>query len=340
MNSTRKLIPSWIGVVALVISSCAAPTAPPEPTETARPPAPTRTPVPADTVTPETVAAARPTAAGTVVPLVGLGIIGDSTQDEYAAPENDRPGVNWVEHLAQSGFPLGEWGTWGDSRRTGYEFNWARSGAVSYNALHDQAPGLLKQIEEGRVSHILLQIGINDMEPHALDIYLGNTNYGALDATVSGIVETARQIEKAAPGRLIVASMQDYVALDLVPNPQNSQVPDAAGRKRLVEAFQYVNTHLAEQILAEGIHWFDWNAAMADRLAQIRKGDTFTLDGQVVSIRERGGELDNGFVVDNYMHPSTAISGLYAQLFIEEMNQVWGLNLPMLSDAEIMARSR
>ncbi len=295
---------------------------------------PTRTPAA------DLVAEARPTQPGTAVPLVGLGILGDNTQDEYAAPENDRPAVNWVEHLALAGLPLGKWGSWDDSRRTGYAFNWARSGAVSYNTLHDQAPGLLQQIQDGRVSHVLLQIGVNDMEPMVSDIVAGKADRGALDSTVTNILETARLIDAAIPGRLIVASMQDYVALDLIPDPQGLVLTDKATRQRIIDAFHYVNEHVSEAMQKDGIHWFNWNAAMDERLAGIRQGDTFVLDGQIVNIRQRGVDLGDAFVADNYMNPGTALSGLMAQLYIEEMNRVWGLDLPPLSDAEIVARSR
>ena len=341
MNLRRHFKHLSFSVVTVVVATaCSGRLPQPTPVAATATAAPVATLAPTGTRPPDIIAQARPTQTGTVAPLIGLGIMGDSTQDEYAAPENDRPAINWVEHLERSGLPLGEWGSWDDSRRTGYEFNWARSGAVSYNTLHDQAPGLLKQLEEGRVSHVLLQIGINDMEPLVADLYLGKTNTGALDSSVSNIVETARAIEAAAPGRLIVAAMQDYVWLDLIPDPQRASVPDAAGRQRIMEAFQYVNARLAEAIQKEGIYWFDWNAVMADRLSRIRKGDTFTLDGQIVSVRQRGSDFGSAFVADNYMHPGTALSGLYAQLYIEEMNRVWGFDLPPLTDAEILARSR
>lgn len=341
MNLRRHFKHLSFSVVTVVVATgCSGRLPQPTPVAATVTSAPNATAAPTRTPAADIVAQAPSTQTGIVVPLVGLGILGDSTQDEYAAPENDRPAINWVEHLERSGLPLGEWGSWDDSRRTGYEFNWARSGAVSYNTLHDQAPGLLKQIEEGRVSHVLLQIGINDMEPLVADLYAGKTNTGALDSTVSNIVETARAIEAAAPGRLIVAAMQDYVWLDLIPDPQRRSVPDAAGRQRIVDGFQYVNARLVEAIQKEGIHWFDWNTAMADRLAAIRKGDTFTLDGQIVNIRQRGSDLGSAFVADDYMHPGTALSGLYAQLFIEELNRVWDFDLPPLTDAEIVARSR
>lgn len=290
----------------------------------------------------ETAVPATPTMAATSeTTLIGLAIIGDSTQDEYAAPENNRPAINWVEHLAAQGLPVGLWGNWGDSRRTGYEFNWARSGAVSYNARFDQAPGVIAQLESGRVSHVLIQIGINDLNNGlALDLYLGHSvNVGAIAAVADNIVETARLVNDAAPGHVIVAATQDYLGLDLLPDPENGSFSDQAGRQRVIQALAELNARVRDNLPA-GVIWFDWNAAMRARLTSIRQGDVFWLDGQAVSIRMRGNGPLNGFIQDAYMHPETALSGIYAQLFEVEMRAVWGLDLPTLTDTEIMRRSQ
>lgn len=282
------------------------------------------------------------TATATATPgavLVGLAIIGDSTQDEYAAPENARPAINWVEHLALSGLPVGQWGSWGGSRRTGYEFNWARSGAVSYNAMIDQAPGIADQLRSGRVSHVLIQIGINDLDRISQAIYLGAIDYGALDATADGVTEAARIVAEAAPGRVMLAPVQDYLALDIVPDPQHAALTDPAGLARMAQAMAYLNGRIHAQI-PPGVVWFDFNSAMASRLAQVRVGDALALDGQAVQIRQRGSGPLNSYINDPYMHPETAISGLFAQVYLGAMRSAWGLALPTLTDAEIMARAQ
>ena len=65
----------------------------------------------------------------------GFGILGDSVSDEYRADDN-RGGaygpttLNWMELLVRyRGLDSGPWGTRSAPRRTGYEYNWARSGA-------------------------------------------------------------------------------------------------------------------------------------------------------------------------------------------------------------------
>lgn len=49
---------------------------------------------PTRTLAADRVAEASATQSGTAIPLVGLGILGDSTQDEYTALENDRPAAH------------------------------------------------------------------------------------------------------------------------------------------------------------------------------------------------------------------------------------------------------
>lgn len=304
------------------------------PTVTASPTA-TRTLTPTPTLT----STFLPTITKEATALVGLAIVGDSTQDEYAAPENNRPAVNWVEHLVRSGLPVGTWGGWGEPRRNGYEFNWARSGAVSYNALVDQVPGVLSQIQSGRVSHVLMQIGINDLDRISMTVYGSAVDYGALDSTAQNITEAARQLGLAAPGRVILAPVQDYLLLDLIPEPQRTMMSDPAGVARMQQATAYLNQRVRDNLPA-GVVWLDFNAALGAKLAAHRSGDILTLAGQSVQIRVRGSGPSNGFVNDQYMHPETAISGLFAQVYLDAMHAAWGMTLPELTDSEIMSRAQ
>lgn len=312
-------------------------------------PTSTRTATPTATFTPTHTATATPTVTLTFLPtitkeataLVGLAIIGDSGQDEYAAPENNRPAINWVEHLALSGLPVGQWGYWGGSRRTGYEYNWARSGATSAQALADQYPGVLAQLQAGTVSHVLIQVGDNDLHAGlATSIYAGQpVNYGALDYIASNIAAAANGLGAVAPGRVVVAAPQDFIGLDLIPDPEHALLTDPAGLQRVVDAMAWLNAR-THSYLSANVIWFDWNAAMSARLAQVRTGDVLTLAGQNVMIRVRGSGPLNGYVDDSYMHAETALSGIFAQIYLDAMRSYWGLNLPVLTDTEIMARAQ
>lgn len=288
-----------------------------------------------------------PTNTPTYIPVIlkGLAIVGDSTQDEYQAPENNRPGYNWVEWLVRArALPVGTWGSWGGSRRTGYEFNWARSGAVAYNARYDQAPGVVQQINAGRVSHVLVQIGINDFNtdfdndgiPLAGEIYYNTVpDWQAQLSYVAGlIVQTANTLNAAAPGRVIVAGTQDYTALGLVPLPAASALTDPAGKARIVAAFAYLNSTVASGV--GGMYW-DFNAAMSAELAPRWSGtDYIVINGQAVSVKNRGSGRLNAFINDAYMHPGTSLSGLFAKLYIQQLNLRFGTDILPLTDVQIM----
>ncbi len=338
---TRSATPSRTPSTAPSATATATATFTQVPTQTGMPTATatqTATATASATSQPSSTATASATPGGA---LVGLAIIGDSTQDEYAAPENGRPAVNWVEHLALSGLPVGAWQSNPEPRRNGYAFNWSRSGATSAQALANQAPSVLTQLQAGTVSHVLIQIGINDFNGGLFaGIYAGQpVNYGGLDYIASNIAQTGNMLGAVAPGRVIVAATQDYIGLDLVPEPEHSLFGDPAGVQRVIDAAAYLNAK-TRSLLSANVIWFDWNAAMAARVAQVRAGDVLALDGQAVQIRVRGGGPLNGFVTDQYMHPETAISGLYAQVYLDEMRSVWGLTLPNLTDHDIMTRAQ
>ena len=282
---------------------------------------------------------AAPTATPTYMPVIlrGLAIVGDSTQDEYTANDN-RPGYNWVEWLARARvLPVGAWGSWGGSRRSGYEFNWARSGAVTYNARYDQAPGVVAQINAGRVSHVLVQIGLNDFASGNLAYLIySNPAYnptGTLNYSADLIIATAQMLHAAAPGRVIVAAVQDYLGLGLIPNPEAGLLADPAGAARVVAAYSYLNSRVAAGV---GAMYWDFNAAMAAELAPRRSGSAFVVDGQTVSILQRGSGRLNAFISDAYMHPGTTLSGLFAKLYINQLNARYGAGLAPLTDAQIM----
>ena len=103
-----------------------------------------------------------------------LGAMGDSLTDEYFE-ESYSYAQNWVQQLAvyrdidvgptaaDAGQPGG---TWGEPRRTGYEYNWARSGATSASLLADgQHTGLAAQIAPNGITYAVLAIGANDFIP-------------------------------------------------------------------------------------------------------------------------------------------------------------------------------
>jgi hypothetical protein len=99
----------------------------------------------------------------------GVGILGDSNNDEYRADDN-RGGnysattLNWVEILVKNrNVNVGEWGTWGEPRRSGYKYNWSRSAARVHDMITaGQHTGLANQVQNGEVKHVVISVGVND----------------------------------------------------------------------------------------------------------------------------------------------------------------------------------
>jgi hypothetical protein len=71
--------------------------------------------------------------------------------------------LNWIEQLVKSRkLNFGLWGTWGDVRRTGFAYNWSRTGATTTAViLNGQHSGLASQVADGEVNIVIIFIGAN-----------------------------------------------------------------------------------------------------------------------------------------------------------------------------------
>jgi len=319
-------------------SATATPTGTPTPTATL---APTATPTLTASATATRTATPTPTL--TYLPLImRLAVIGDSVQDEYRADDNRgapyySTTVNWVELLAnERGVDFGVWGTWGEPRRSGYKYDWARSGATSAAAVSSQISGVLAQLQSGEATHLLIQIGINDFNQAGLayQIYSGVAMTATLNYISGNITNMANQANVAAPGRVLVAGVQDYVSDLLLPEIVGA-MPDPVGRARVSAAFAYVNARVQSNLSA-GVHYFDYNAALAAELAPRRAGNVIVVGGQSIVIA-RGNEFHNAWLNDSYAHAGTVLSGLISNIYIDAINGAFGSTIPRMTDSEIIA---
>lgn len=300
----------------------------------------TRTSTPTITAT----RTAAPTPSVTFLPLVmRMAVIGDSAQDEYRA--NDNRGApyqattfNWVELLAnERGLNFGAWGTRAEPRRSGYEYMWARSGATTDSAW-TQLNGVVAQINAGQVTHVLIQVGLNDFNQNNLgyQIYNGAAMTATLNHIADNIIGIANQANTAAPGRVLVAGPQDYVTDMLMPEIAGA-MPDPVGRARLSAAFAYIDARIQSGVNA-GVHYWDYDAALAAELFPRRAGNVITIGGQGILISPRGNEYHHAWLDESpYAHAGTALSGLFANLYISAINSAFGASIAPLSDAEIIA---
>ena len=303
----------------------------------------TATPTGTATRTPTQTATITRTPTPTPAQIFLPAIIGDSVQDEYRA--NDNRGapyysttLNWVELLAnERGVDFGVWGTRAEPRRSGYAYNWARSGADT-DAAWAQLNGVVGQINAGQVTHVLIQVGLNDMNENnlGLSIYNGQAMTSTLDHIADNTIGMARQANAVAPGRVLVASLQDYVARNLMPEIV-VYMPDPAKRLRVVAAIAYINARVKAAVEADGILFFDYNAALNVMLDARLSGGAISIGGQSVVLSPRGNEWHHAWLDESpWAHAGTALSGLIANLYIAELNARWGAGIAPLSDAEIV----
>src|SRR3989344_320275 len=127
-----------------------------------------------------------------------MAVMSDSSSDEYRADDNRAGGTQWeLTTLAWTellekyrGFNLGSWGTRGEPRRTGYEYNWARTGAEAADVVFaGQHTGVASQAQSGLVNIVYFQIGNNDFAYYrdGADIYNGALSGQALTDKINAI---------------------------------------------------------------------------------------------------------------------------------------------------------
>lgn len=278
---------------------------------------------------------------------MGFGILGDSTSDEYQADDarGGRYGettLNWMEQLAKSrGVNFGKWGTWDEPRRTGYEYNWARTGATINSMITSgQHTGLAQQVAAGKVSFVLIWIGNNDFHlkngPYE-KIYDGTLNASELQKKMDGMaadITTAMDtILQAGDVKMAVVTIADQ---GIAPQARIF-FPDSQKRQRVTRVVTTLNAKIKELAEARGVLVLDSNAVGSTLFARVNMLGEITLGDQKVSVLTKGDEPHHLQLADNIGHAGTVLSGIIANsLFIEPFNAAFGLDIPLLTDEEIL----
>lgn len=74
--------------------------------------------------------------------------------------------------MRERNISAGDWGDWDEPRRTGYEYNWARSAATGATLLEQKQPeGLAAQVADGKIDLVIMAIGNHDFAPYNPDAY-------------------------------------------------------------------------------------------------------------------------------------------------------------------------
>ncbi|HLF25330.1 MAG TPA: GDSL-type esterase/lipase family protein [Anaerolineae bacterium] len=296
--------------------------------------------------------APQPTSAPTLptgVPaeMVGVGVLSDSNSDEYRADDN-RGGeyaattLNWLELLAQRrGLNFGAWGDWDEWRRTGYEYNWSHSGALTHDLIRFNAhTGLARQVAEGKVSHVLVWVGVNDFavwNGNYASIYNGDLSDDEIQAGIESIVADVTTmvdtVRAAGPVKIALVTIGD---LGIAPDTA-AAYPDAEGRSRVSAIVDSINTQLKAMAQERGVAMIDAQALLVALAARADANGALHMGAETISTFAKGNEPHSGRLDDAPGHAGTIMSGVIANaLFVEPFNQAFGLNIAPLTDEEIL----
>lgn len=269
-----------------------------------------------------------------------MGIMGDSNSDEYRADDN-RGGAyaditfSWNEILdRERNIDLGPWGMRSEPRRSGYAYNWARSGARAAD-LRNQQTGLAQQVRDGDVEYVMIHVGVNDFNGgQYADIYNGSLSGSALQQKLDSIVSDIQSAIQA------VATAGADVVITGVPDPSQEPViqaryPNASNRQRVTDAVDRVNSALAVHAAGHPNVSFADMTALVEAFAGRTEGTNVIVGGVTFDAVTLSNEPDHMLLSDN--HPGTVASGLMANtLFLEPMNAAFGTNIPLLTDDELL----
>lgn len=291
----------------------------------------------------------KPTVAAAAQPveIKGIGILGDSTSDEYRA-DDERGGeyaettLSWVEQLVESrDLDFGRWGTWDEPRRTGYEYNWSRSGATAHTMITSgQHTGLAKQVAEGKVSVVILWIGGNDFHlkngPYE-EIYNGTLNKAGvqkkIDAIIADIALATDTILAAGDVKMGIVTVTDQGM-----GQEAQQIyPDPAKRQRVTDVVNAVNAKIVELAEERGIVVIDSNRLGMELFDRVDANGYVVIAGEKIDTKQPGDEPHHLQLGDWIGHSGTVLSGLVAnEVFIKPFNDAFGLGIDPLTDEEIL----
>jgi GDSL-like Lipase/Acylhydrolase len=285
---------------------------------------------------------------------VNLGIMGDSNSDEYRAADNNRGGtyasttLNWDEQLQRyRGVDIGSWGKWSGTRRSGYEYNWARSGATAEDVVSTgQAAGLAQQVAAGKVNTIVLWVGANDFaiwNKTYAKIYNGVLAGQALrdhiDKIVSSIataIDTARTTEAV---NMIVTNLQDRgQTLGFI-----SRFPDPARRAAVSNAIVAVNAGIDNLVAARRhvalVDLYNYiDAPKYKSRINLARG-VVTVGREEISFTTPSDEPHHVMLSDDE-HSGTVVQCLVANyIFIDPLNSKFGQSITPFTDEECLANA-
>jgi hypothetical protein len=277
-------------------------------------------------------------------PITGLGVAGDSLSDEYAY-ESYSYASNWVESLVKSSVVnAGPVGTYGEPRRSGYEYNWARVDATSGSLLSQGQPyNLSQQINAGLVSHAVLEIGQNDFQPNPLggaysSIYKGQWSQSQINSYVDQVVSNislAVNRLNATSGQLVVSNIIDFGIAPFT----KQYFPKATGRERVSNVIDSVNARLSQMADDFNVVLVDTNG-LAEQLlgTSTSPKSSWTIGG--VKVNNSGGTAATNSFVSDKIHPHTLLQTQVANLFLTGFHSAYGTPVDLFTEREAVTLAK
>lgn len=277
---------------------------------------------------------------GQVLPTIG--ILGDSNSDEYRADDNRAGGtpyqlttLNWAELLARyRSLDFGAWGSWGESRRSGYKFNFALSATLACDTV-SQAQGLAPLNPD----YVVLFTGTNDFHywNQTYDAVYNNPTFpqSKVDSIVDCFTQAVDILKAANISRILLVNLAD---------PGNAasfiaRFPDTTKRARVTSAINAVNSGLSALVVSRGIHLADLGQFASSLLGSVNSSGQLIVGGEAIDALNQGDEPHHFQLAATVGHLGTVVNGLLANFFLTELNTDYGINTPLFSDNEILAHA-
>lgn len=282
-----------------------------------------------------------------------IGLLGDSTIDEYRGTDSRGKSsgyadvtLNWVEQLVMyRNVDAGEWGNYPEPRRTGYAYNWSRSGANAGSLIASgQHTGLAEQVANGEIDLVIISIGNNDFAPWAggsyTDIYNGTLAGADLESKINDVVRyittAVDTILEAGPVPLILTPVGEFELSPLI--VIDPQYADASKRQRVSDAVAAVNEGINNLAASRGISVFDLNGYGVKVLSGLVSDGALKLDD--VSINFTGvGDDPHNLILGDTVHAGTVLEGLVANGYLEQINALVDPDIALFSNQEILAHA-
>lgn len=289
------------------------------------------------------------------IAIKGIGIIGDSQSDEYQA--NDKRGrryaqttLSWVEILAKSRYlPFGVWDTYSEPRRTGYAYNWARTGASTQNMIDSKAHiGLSEQISNGDVNLVILYIGASDFglynqQDGYLPIYNNEVSPIALqqkvDRVTKNIITAVETIQKPSKDdktvrtKIILVTVPDINLHTLT----KISFPSEPDRNRVSQAIAQVNANLMSYVKGKDIRLVDINSFYRQVIESSENGYLWIGNNKINTVL--ASDDPKHLFLGDVAHPGTILQSLFANYMLTHINTYTGNEYERLSVEEITTLS-